>query len=72
MVGLIADATGNIRFAFFFLAFMLLLPIPILLFNVDVEAGRKDAIRYSAERDGEHAGKQNEEDGERTRLVGDD
>ncbi|KAG8994002.1 Autophagy protein 22 [Tulasnella sp. 427] len=51
VVGLIADATGNIRFAFFFLFFMLLVPVPILLGAVNVEQGRQDAARYSEEKD---------------------
>ncbi|KIO32368.1 hypothetical protein M407DRAFT_108487 [Tulasnella calospora MUT 4182] len=55
VVGLIADATGNIRFAFFFLFFMLLVPVPILLGAVDVERGREDAARYSEAKDGSGA-----------------
>ncbi|KAG8944675.1 Autophagy protein 22 [Tulasnella sp. 424] len=51
VVGLIADATGNIRYAFFFLFFMLLVPVPILLGAVDVERGREDAARYSEAKD---------------------
>ncbi|KAG8943959.1 Autophagy protein 22 [Tulasnella sp. 408] len=51
VVGLIADATGNIRFAFFFLFFMLLVPVPILLGAVDVAKGREDAARYSEAKD---------------------
>ncbi|KAG6833334.1 hypothetical protein H0H87_008510 [Tephrocybe sp. NHM501043] len=49
IVGLIADTTGNIRYAFFFLVVMIWLAIPILA-SVDVERGRKDAreYRYSA------------------------
>jgi UMF1 family MFS transporter len=46
-VGLIADITGNIRFAFFFLVFMMLIPVPLLVFNVDVDRGRTDAQEYS-------------------------
>ncbi|EGO23241.1 hypothetical protein SERLADRAFT_472117 [Serpula lacrymans var. lacrymans S7.9] len=45
IVGLIADATGNIRYAFFFLVFMIWLAVPILL-SVDVDRGRRDARNY--------------------------
>ncbi|KAG8809928.1 Autophagy protein 22 [Serendipita sp. 399] len=46
IVGLIADATGNIRYAFFFLVGMILTAVlPLLV--VDVEQGRKDAELYS-------------------------
>ncbi|KAK0486577.1 autophagy-related protein 22-like protein [Armillaria novae-zelandiae] len=44
-VGLIADMTGNIRYAFFFLVFMIWAAVPILM-SVDVERGRKDAREY--------------------------
>jgi len=50
VVGLIADATGNIRFAFFFLVFMLLIPIPVLTMKVDVDRGREDARVYVLQR----------------------
>lgn len=44
-VGLIADATGNIRYAFFFLFAMILAAVlPLLV--VDVPQGRKDAEAY--------------------------
>jgi len=46
VVGLIADVTGNIRYAFFFLVFMIWLAVPVLM-SVDVEVGRADAERYS-------------------------
>lgn len=46
VVGLIADTTGNIRYAFFFLVFMIWLGIPILM-SVDVERGREDARKYT-------------------------
>lgn len=46
VVGLIADTTGNIRFAFFFLVFMIWLAVPILM-SVNIERGRSDAQRYS-------------------------
>lgn len=45
VVGLIADTTGNIRYAFFFLVFMVWLAVPVLL-SIDVERGRKDAREY--------------------------
>ncbi|KAF5376431.1 hypothetical protein D9615_008652 [Tricholomella constricta] len=45
IVGLIADTTGNIRYAFFFLVTMIWMAVPILV-NVDVEKGRKDAREY--------------------------
>jgi len=45
VVGVIADTTGNIRFAFFFLAIMIWLAVPVLT-TVNVEQGRKDASRY--------------------------
>ena len=45
-VGLIADLTGNIRYGFFFVLFMIWLAVPILM-SVDVERGRVDAGSYS-------------------------
>lgn len=48
MVGLIADITGNIRYAFFFLLFMIWVAVPVL-FNVDVDSGRTDALNYHSE-----------------------
>ncbi|KAF9652548.1 autophagy-type protein 22 [Thelephora ganbajun] len=45
-VGLIADLTGNIRYGFFFVVFMIWLAVPILM-SVDVEKGRTDAESYS-------------------------
>ncbi|RPD69994.1 MFS general substrate transporter [Lentinus tigrinus ALCF2SS1-7] len=47
IVGLIADTTGNIRYAFFFLVFMIWSAVPILM-SVNVERGRDDAQRYTA------------------------
>ncbi|KAI0643345.1 autophagy-type protein 22 [Trametes meyenii] len=47
VVGLIADTTGNIRYAFFFLVFMIWAAVPVLM-SVDVERGREDAQRYTA------------------------
>jgi len=49
IVGLIADATGNIRYAFFFLAVMLSTPIPILHWRVEMTRGRRDARAYVRE-----------------------
>ncbi|KAI0084534.1 autophagy-type protein 22 [Irpex rosettiformis] len=45
VVGIIADTTGNIRYAFFFLVFMVWLAVPVLL-GIDVVRGRGDADRY--------------------------
>ncbi|KAF9244471.1 autophagy-related protein 22-like protein [Melanogaster broomeanus] len=49
IVGVIADTTGNIRYAFFFLVAMIWLAVPVLL-SVDVEQGRIDAKSYSVDR----------------------
>ncbi|KAL5521944.1 ATG22 [Sanghuangporus sanghuang] len=46
VVGLIADATGNIRYSFFFLVAMIWSALP-LLWNVNMERGREDARKYS-------------------------
>ncbi|THG98828.1 hypothetical protein EW145_g7361 [Phellinidium pouzarii] len=48
VVGLIADATGNIRYAFFFLVAMVWAAVPLLV-SVDVERGREDAQKYLVE-----------------------
>jgi MFS-type transporter involved in bile tolerance (Atg22 family) len=45
IVGIIADTTGNIRYAFFFLIFMVWSAVPVLM-NIDVERGRRDASSY--------------------------
>ncbi|KZV83756.1 MFS general substrate transporter [Exidia glandulosa HHB12029] len=45
IVGAIADATGDIRWAFVFLFGMVLVAIPVLL-SVNVRRGREDALRY--------------------------
>ena len=45
IVGLIADMTGNIRYAFFFLVVMIWLAVPLLM-SVDVQKGREDARVY--------------------------
>jgi MFS-type transporter involved in bile tolerance (Atg22 family) len=45
VVGIIADVTGNIRYAFFFLFGMILAAVlPLLV--VDVEQGHRDAEKY--------------------------
>ncbi|KAF8129788.1 MFS general substrate transporter [Boletus edulis] len=49
IVGLIADSTGNIRYAFFFLVVMVWLAVPVL-WSVDVEQGRIDVQTYAVER----------------------
>ncbi|KAH9942797.1 MFS general substrate transporter [Amylocystis lapponica] len=46
IVGIISDATGNIRWAFIFLTAMIWLAVPVLM-SVDVERGREDARTYS-------------------------
>ena len=47
-VQLTSDATGNIRYAFFFLVFMVWLAVPVLL-SVSAEQGRTDARNNHAE-----------------------
>lgn len=47
IVGIIADTTGNIRYAFFFLTFMVWSAVPILL-HIDVDRGRRDATTYQS------------------------
>jgi len=46
VVGVISDATGNIRYSFVFLAVMVWLAVPVLV-SVNVEQGREDARKYS-------------------------
>ncbi|KAG8887845.1 Autophagy protein 22 [Tulasnella sp. 332] len=70
IVGLISDATGNMRYAFFFLIGMMLLPIPILLWCLDVASGREDAERYAEET--ERSGGRGALKDEEQRLVSDD
>jgi UMF1 family MFS transporter len=48
IVGLITDRYGEIRPAFFFLAVLILSPLPLMLL-VDVDRGKRDAIALSAE-----------------------
>lgn len=52
IVGLIADLTGETRYAFIFLLAMLLAPVPVLLWRVDVAGGRERARRYAKEEQG--------------------
>lgn len=49
VVGIIVDATGSIRLAFGFLAVLILLPMP-LMWMVNAQRGRKDAMRISEEK----------------------
>lgn len=48
IVGLIANSTGNIRYAFFFLVIMVWLTMPVLL-SVNVDQGQIDTQTYSVE-----------------------
>jgi UMF1 family MFS transporter len=48
IVGLITDATGHIRPAFWFLAVLIAAPFPLLLF-VDTDRGKRDAVALSLE-----------------------
>ncbi|KZO90740.1 MFS general substrate transporter [Calocera viscosa TUFC12733] len=50
VVGIIADRTGNIRYAFFFLIGAVLLPIPLLA-GLDMRRGREDAEAFAKARD---------------------
>jgi hypothetical protein len=47
VVGLVADLTDNILYAFLFLVFMLWAALPVLA-GVDVERGRPDAQAWSS------------------------
>lgn len=49
IVGLIADLTGQIRYGFVFLLCMLLLPLPVLMWKVDLERGRERAKEWGDE-----------------------
>ena len=53
VVGLVADLTGNIRYAFLFLVAMLWAALPVLA-GVDVERGRADARAWSSIDDDGH------------------
>ena len=50
-MGIVADMTGNIRYAFLFLVAMLWAALPVLA-GVDVERGRIDAQAWSSGDDG--------------------
>lgn len=51
-IAIIADRTGEIRYGFLFLAALLAVPLPILAWCVDIDAGRRDAVAYSKEEAG--------------------
>ena len=53
VVGLVADLTGNIRYAFLFLVIMLWAALPVLA-GVDVELGRADVWAWSSHGNEEH------------------
>ena len=53
-MGIVADMTGNIRYAFLFLVVMLWAALPVLA-GVDVERGRIDAQAWSSGDDGREA-----------------
>jgi len=55
IVGLIVDGTGNLRSAFGFLAFLIALPIPLILW-IDVEKGRSDAVQMAGSLGGSQGG----------------
>ncbi|KAI0260363.1 MFS general substrate transporter [Gloeopeniophorella convolvens] len=48
IVGIVADMTGNIRYSFFFLVFMLWVALPVLA-GVDIEHGRAEARAWSSD-----------------------
>ncbi|PYH47720.1 MFS transporter [Aspergillus saccharolyticus JOP 1030-1] len=52
IVGLITDRYGEIRPAFFFLAILIMFPLPLMLL-VDVDRGKRDALALSSELAGE-------------------
>ncbi|THH32735.1 hypothetical protein EUX98_g1445 [Antrodiella citrinella] len=49
VVGILADVTGNIRYGFFFTAFMILASVPLLLV-INVDKGRREARDSSNQR----------------------
>ncbi|KAJ5782204.1 hypothetical protein N7457_003978 [Penicillium paradoxum] len=55
IVGAITDRYGEIRPAFFFLAILIVVPLPLMLL-VDVERGKRDALALGAELEGKPAG----------------
>jgi len=65
LVGKIVDATGTIRLAFGLLAVLILLPAP-LIWRIDAQRGRQDAIRMAAALKGK-LGNHDDEDGDRQR-----
>jgi len=69
IVGLISDATGNMRYAFFFLIGMMLAPLPILIWALDVPKGREDAEQYA--QDTSHGLRQGKDEEERLVVDGD-
>ncbi|KAJ9096733.1 hypothetical protein QFC21_005003 [Naganishia friedmannii] len=46
-IAAVADLTGEIRYGFGVLALLMVVPVPILLYFVDVERGRKDSRLYA-------------------------
>ncbi|KAJ5900103.1 Major facilitator superfamily domain general substrate transporter [Penicillium taxi] len=55
VVGMLADATGQIRSGFIFIAIVIVLPIP-LVWMVNVEKGRSEAIAMAGDLDQSHGG----------------
>lgn len=45
-IALVTDATGEMRYAFLVLAVLLAVPVPVLLWRVDEEKGKRDARMY--------------------------
>lgn len=62
IVGAIVDATGTIRPAFAFLAVLIALPVP-LMWMVDAERGREDALRMTTQGKGKERDGTGVEDG---------
>jgi UMF1 family MFS transporter len=50
VVGKIVDATGSVRMGFWFLAVLVVLPLP-LIWWIDAESGRRDAQRMAGVKD---------------------
>ena len=76
IVGRILDATGQIRMTFWFLAVLLILPGP-LIWIVDVEKGRRDALQMSESMEckfaeEQHVPRASDEMEEREGLLADD
>ena len=53
VVGAVTDRYGEIRPAFVFLAILIFLPLPLMLL-VDVERGKRDALRLAADLTDKH------------------